>query len=312
MRLLQNTVARPVCGVSFGPGGRTLAAGGSGGYDVWDLITPSNAFIRAHAVKYLYGCTYDPLGRWVCVSDYLGGFRLLRPDGPPIRLPGSPSDHHVISFGVSTDGGRLVVTRGGASSNRIECWDIRPPASFQPLWAIRDGQPVDPEGPFFYNHSNEFCDAVAVSLDGRTVVTRDRGPVITVRNPDTGLAVAGFGPPAAGLGVRLALAPDEGTLFVNDRGVLERWDLAAGKQTARVSVPGRSHFTGLAVHSAGRLVATVSGDGQVRLWNSATLKQVGTLKWPVGKLHSVAFSPDGILAAAGGDKGRIVVWDVDV
>jgi hypothetical protein len=34
VRILQNTSARPVAGVSFGPGGWTLVAGGSGGYDV--------------------------------------------------------------------------------------------------------------------------------------------------------------------------------------------------------------------------------------------------------------------------------------
>src|SRR4051812_33683035 len=62
VRVLQNTQARPVAGVSFGPGGRTLVAGGSGGYDVWDLATGAHAFAPSHAAKDLYGCVYDPLG----------------------------------------------------------------------------------------------------------------------------------------------------------------------------------------------------------------------------------------------------------
>jgi hypothetical protein len=32
----------------------------------------------------------------------------------------------------------------------------------------------------------------------------------------------------------------------------------------------------------------------------------------IGRLRSVAFSPDGMLAAVGGDRGKIVLWDVDL
>ena len=37
-----------------------------------------------------------------------------------------------------------------------------------------------------------------------------------------------------------------------------------------------------------------------------------TFTWDVGRLRSVAFSPDGTRAAVGSDTGKVVVWDVDL
>jgi hypothetical protein len=34
--------------------------------------------------------------------------------------------------------------------------------------------------------------------------------------------------------------------------------------------------------------------------------------WEVGKLRAVAFSKDGMLAAAGGGGKKVVVWDLDL
>ena len=87
MRLLQNTLVRPVGGVSFGPGGRFLVAGGSGGYDVWDLASSSRSFLPSHAVKYLYGCVFDPLGRmWVASI------------GDPSTSPPTPGSVKIFDF----------------------------------------------------------------------------------------------------------------------------------------------------------------------------------------------------------------------
>lgn len=74
----------------------------------------------------------------------------------------------------------------------------------------------------------------------------------------------------------------------------------------------RKHFTGLAFHPSGRFLAATSNDKTVKLYDTQTWKLAHAFDWDVGRLRSIAFSPDGSLAAAGGDKGKIVVWDFDL
>lgn len=320
LRILQNTVARSVGGVSFLPGNRRLVAGGSGGYDAWDLTTASPKHIKSHAVKYLYGCACDPLGRWVYVSDYLGGFRLLPLDeqeAPP--APGSPFNRHVTAFSLTPDGGRLVMSRGGAGSNRVECWAVGLPRSLLPLWTIQDGEPVASDTPYLLNQSIWFTNGVAIGRNGKavgTVESRSNStsgdkPLVVLRDGITGRLVADFGQSETSFRARIEFETDERALFVWDDRIMERWDVKTGRRTNRQPAPGRAALQGLAVHPSGRFLVTVAGDGRARYWNSADLSPLRALRWEAGKLHTVAFSPDGALAAAGGDKGQVVIWDVE-
>jgi WD40 repeat protein len=81
---------------------------------------------------------------------------------------------------------------------------------------------------------------------------------------------------------------------------------------AELKNDGRKHFTGIAFHPSGRYLAATSNDETVKLFDTNTWEQAHTFTWKVGRMRSIAFSPDGALAAAGSDKGQIVVWDVDV
>jgi WD40 repeat protein len=48
----------------------------------------------------------------------------------------------------------------------------------------------------------------------------------------------------------------------------------------------------------------------VRVWDVATGHELASYKWDViGRVFCVTFAPDGLRLAAGGDAGRVVVWD---
>jgi WD40 repeat protein len=85
-----------------------------------------------------------------------------------------------------------------------------------------------------------------------------------------------------------------------------------GAEPTRLRNDNRKEFTGLAFHPSGRYLAAASNDATVKLYDTATWAVAEVYNWDIGRLRSVAFSPDGMLAAAGGDKGKIVVWDVDL
>lgn len=95
------------------------------------------------------------------------------------------------------------------------------------------------------------------------------------------------------------------TVFVFTTGELNR-------PLRTVRNDSRKHFTAVAFHPSGRYLAAASNDATVKLYDTTTWEVARTFTWDIGRMRSIAFSPDGTLAAAGSDKGKVVVWDVDV
>jgi WD40 repeat protein len=73
----------------------------------------------------------------------------------------------------------------------------------------------------------------------------------------------------------------------------------------------KMHFTGIAFHPDGRHVLAARNDETVTLYDLRTWAVVRRFTWDIGRARSVAFSPDGTLAAVGGETGKVAVWDVD-
>lgn len=84
------------------------------------------------------------------------------------------------------------------------------------------------------------------------------------------------------------------------------------KPSASLRNTGRMEFTAVAFHPSGRYLAATSNDATVKFYETTNWKLVRTFTWDVGRMRSITFSPDGTLAAAGSDSGKVVVWDVDL
>jgi len=79
-----------------------------------------------------------------------------------------------------------------------------------------------------------------------------------------------------------------------------------------VKKQGEKLYTSLALHPSGKWLAVGQADGVVRIFDTATWKEMVAYEWPVKPIEGVAFAPDGLKAAAGGEDGKFVVWDLDL
>jgi WD40 repeat protein len=214
----------------------------------------------------------------------------------------------VTSFDLSPDGQFLVATQfpyGSEPRGRLFCRALADLASS--VWSIDTSGPIN-DPPLFLAGGEQF---VVFELRpsppphhyGLVYVTRDArtGHVLA----EVAAANDRFRDPVLSADRRL-IAAHRGTCIA----VFRANDFAA--EPVKLRNDNRKEFTGLAFHPSGRYLAATSNDATVKLYDTTTWTLAEAYNWTIGRLRSVAFSPDGMLAAAGGDKGKIVVWDVDL
>lgn len=113
------------------------------------------------------------------------------------------------------------------------------------------------------------------------------------------------------LGHPLAYSTDGKMLAVASECSILLWDVATRKLRQTIKT-GRAYVRQLAFHPDGKILASAGDTPVVTLFDVASGKAIHRLNWGLGsKILSLAFSPDGMTAAAGGSNRKFVIWDLD-
>ena len=108
----------------------------------------------------------------------------------------------------------------------------------------------------------------------------------------------------------LEKAPGEGQVLAGtEDGKLVVLSLADRKETKRIDAHGAAIFD-IAVNAAGDKIATVAGDGSIKLWSWPALEAAGSMSRGNDAVWAVQFSADGSKLITGGAERRVRLWDI--
>jgi len=290
MRLLTATSTATIDRLAFAPDGSRLAAAcGKSNARVWALTSGKDVTLKNTRDQDFVGFARSAdevvTTTWKTPAS-LHDLRAktVRPLGPAVG-PG-----YCWDTALSPDGTRLVrVERAG-----VLCRDLASGAVlWEADWEQRSGI-----------HTRVCFDAAGARLFvvGRRVAVLDAG---------TGAEVGGFDLAFDKYESvnSAAVSPDGRWLAVRGVEGLQVRDTADGELVLEHAKTCYGY--GLAFTPDGtRLVATrVGGQPALEVWTVAGWRHEKPVKSKIGPLKSVAFSPDGGLAAVGGYQGQVAVWD---
>jgi WD40 repeat protein len=243
------------------------------------------------------GVRFDPSGKWL-----LAALGLLR--GLLVANTHTGEGRQLGTLDVNC----VAVSRTGqvlAGSGRIVSFGITAGGPGRRTWAkALNGSRV--AGVDFYPGGEQFS-----TVESKYSARAETGLVTRVRAAGDGRVNEEVEPDCKEGGI-LRVSPDGAWIAFGEKRFLILHRGVQVTRSERVPNPGKKPITGLAFHPSGRYLAATGGDATVRFHDrDAGWAVARTFDWGIGVLKSVAFHPEGTVAAAVGEKGQVVVWDVD-
>jgi hypothetical protein len=298
--------------VAFDATGQLLAAGGDyGATIVWDVATGDRP-VQFDALGYgLRGVQFHPRTRHLFIPTSTGLQIHDATTGANVHKLGN--NGYVLSLAFDPTGDWFVYCHQPDSRGWVlSALHWLDETSQTPLWSVGVGDATNESGYVYHlgclGDGKRFMSAEYVTnTDYRNnryrVALRSRADGRVLQASDKVFSY----------GDRVFASPLLDSIVVMD-GVWLRVYAVNNLATAPrvLKNDNRKHFTGVAVHPSGKYLAATSNDETVKLFDTTTWEVARTFTWDIGRMRSIAFSPDGALAAAGSESGKIVVWDVDV
>ncbi len=285
--------------LAFSPDGRTLASGSQDStIRLWDVANrrASGSALIGHTGP-VYTVAFSPDGLTLASGSQDSTIRLWDvPDeqslGPPLSGHAGPMD----SLAFSPDSRTLA---SGGDDGAILLWNAAGVATFSRMLA---------------GHK-ETVESLAFSPDGTTLASGSKDATIRLWNVARGRQV---GPPLAGNAgsvLSVAFSPGGTTLASGSANpatgvaTFHLWNVRSGRPLGPSLIV--KAVSSAAYSPDGRILATGSSDGSVRLWDVARRRPLGpALTGHTGPVLSVAFSSDGQTLASGGADTTVRAWNV--
>lgn len=303
---MQRLSARPDAGavyhLAFSPDGRCVVAldDRRSVLDVWDLAAGSHTTWPPNPPDGGIGCfAFEPGGKRMAV----GGLRywefLNWPKGTPDR---SRRRRTSVRRVVGGPGYMVEHLAFGPGNVGTDSW-LAVFADTLDVWNRTTGQRV------MLAAGVVQVNAVRVAPFGTEVAVIEAvGPAVVGRSIPGGAEVFRF--PVRGPALQLHYTPDGDGLLVGAGAGVER-RTPDGDCVWRAEIGEFATVTDFVPTTDGRAVLVAGGTPVVSVVEIESGQTVRAYDFGVDKVFAVAVSPDGLVAAAGGLRGHVAVWDLD-
>jgi WD40 repeat protein len=290
---LRAVAGRQVRSLSFSPDGRQLATlSDTGVLRFWEVeagdVAQEAKTLRGHGAQ-ITCVSFSPDESRLLTGSRDGAARIWKTTtGEQMAVLRHAG---IVNAAQFSPDGKFVVTADDTSGS-LTVWDV---TSAEPLRTLRAAAAM--AVPLFTPDGQHI-----VAISGNAGLVRWNAATWTVEaETDTGVP----------LGRISGLSPDGSTLVTaNSQGTVFFWSLPSLRARGSSTTAHTSVVSSIAFSPDGRVMATGSFDGSVRLWDWRAGTVTAVLQGHQGWIGSVAFSPDGRRILTGGQDGTVTFWNL--